>query len=231
MARAVLASVAHHVTQRGVDRGQVFFTDADYETYLGLVCRSAARFGGELFGYCLMPNHVHWIVAPREAHSLARTFGDAHGRYASYANAKFGRSGHLWQNRFFSCALDRKHLWAALRYVERNPVRARMVDQASSFRWSSARAHLGCSQAPSWLEAEPMASTFTPAQWAVYLESESLGEAELELRRSTYTGRPVGSQEFIDWAEASLGRTLGAQKGGRPRTASAGLGQQGELFE
>ena len=76
-----------------------------------------------------------------------------------------------------------------------------------------------------------MASTFTPAQWAVYLESESLGEAELELRRSTYTGRPVGSQEFIDWAEASLGRTLGARKGGRPRKASAGLAGQVELFE
>lgn len=232
MARAVLPGVAHHVTQRGLDRSEVFFTNSDYEVYLEQVRLSARRFGTELFAYCLMPNHVHWIAAPKAPASLSRTFGEAHGRYAAYANAKLGRSGHFWQNRFFSCPLDRKHLWASLRYVERNPVRARMVDRADLFFWSSAPAHTGRSEMPEWLEAEPITSTYTPQEWSVYLESDTLGQAEMELRQNTYTGRPVGSAEFVQWAESSLGRRLAAQKGGRPRKEIAAVaGVQKGLFE
>jgi putative transposase len=80
MARAVLTGVAHHLTQRGLDRQQVFFGPGDYEIYLALVRSSAVRFGSDLLGYCLMPNHVHWIAVPQYAESLARTFGDAYGR-------------------------------------------------------------------------------------------------------------------------------------------------------
>ncbi len=121
MARAVLTGVPHHLTQRGLDREPVFFSDTDREVYLGLVRSAGARFGVDLLGYCLMTNHVHWVVVPRMADSLARAFGEAHGRYAAYANARISRSGHFWQNRFFSCCLDGTHLWAALRYVEKKP--------------------------------------------------------------------------------------------------------------
>ncbi len=115
MARAVVPGVPHHLTQRGLDRQDVFFEPSDYEVYLTQVRTNAQRFGTDLLGYCCMTNHVHWVVVPQSADSLARTFGEAHGRYAAYANAKLGRSGHFWQNRFFSCALDRAHLWSALR--------------------------------------------------------------------------------------------------------------------
>ncbi len=130
MARAVLPGVTHHVTQRGVNRQTVFLCRSDYEVYLGLVRASARRCEAWLVGYCLMPNHVHWVVSPPEADSLTHVFGEAHSRYAHYANSKLNRSGHFWQNRFFSCALDGAHLWAALRYVERNPVRAGLVAAA-----------------------------------------------------------------------------------------------------
>jgi len=223
MARAVLCGVPHHLTQRGVDRQEVFANDADREVYLALVSESAQRFGTLILGYCLMSNHVHWVVGPRRADSLARTFGVAHGRYAAYANARRTRSGHFWQNRFFSCSLDRAHLWTALRYVERNPVRAELAECAAAFRWSSAVAHTGAGPPPVWLEAEPLASTFTPEQWGVYLKSDSIGEAEVELRRSTYTGRPVGSGGFTEWAESMLGRRLVAQAGGRPKGSGAPL--------
>ena len=140
----------------------------------------AQRFGTRLLGYCLMPNHVHWVVEPQEPAALARTFGEAHGRYATYANARLARSGHFWQNRFFSCALDSGHFWTALRYVERNPVRARLVEIAAEFPWSSAGAHVG-KQAPQWLGLEPLRSTFTPEQWKRYLESDTMSEAELRV--------------------------------------------------
>lgn len=228
MARAVLVGTPHHLTQRGLDQRQVFFDDSDHQVYLSLVRVSAKRFGADLLGYCLMPNHIHWVVAPQESRSLARTFGQAHGRYASYANAKHTRSGHFWQNRFFSCPLDRSHLWTALRYVERNPVRARLVDRATAFQWSSAAAHTGIEQSPVWLHQEPMQSTFTAEQWEIYLKSECIGEAELLVRTNTYTGRPAGSREFTEWAESLLGRKLAAQPGGRrPKslTAASAIGR------
>jgi len=85
-----------------------------------------------------MTNHVHWIAIPQRDDSLAVLFRRVHGRYAQYRNAKRRRVGHLWQNRFFSCALAPGHLWAALRYVEWNPVRAGVVGTPEAYRWSSA---------------------------------------------------------------------------------------------
>jgi len=233
MARAVLVGVPHHLTQRGLDRQPVFFADADREVYLGLVHASAARFGADLLGYCLMTNHVHWVVTPRADESLARAFGEAHGRYAAYANARMSRSGHFWQNRFFSCPLDRAHLWAALRYVERNPLRAGMVAACSAYQWSSAAAHTG-ETPPNWLEQEPMRSSFTPREWTACLEADTMGDEEAALRRSTYTGRPAGSPQFVAWAESRLGRALAAQPGGRPKkaaVASASAEEQRSLFD
>jgi putative transposase len=233
MARAVLVGVPHHLTQRGLDRQPVFFVDADREVYLGLVVAAAARFGASVLGYCLMTNHVHWVVVPRAEESLARAFGEAHGRYASYANARMSRSGHFWQNRFFSCSLDRAHLWAALRYAERNPLRAGLVGASAAYQWSSAAAHTGAAPPPDWLEQEPMGSSFTPAEGAAYLESDTMGDEEAALRKNTYTGRPAGSPQFVAWAESRLGRTLTAQPGGRPRKAAAAASPEGQtgLFD
>jgi putative transposase len=233
MARAVLVGVPHHLTQRGLDRQPVFFVDADREVYLALVVAAAARFGAGVLGYCLMTNHVHWVVVPRAEESLARAFGEAHGRYASYANARRSRSGHFWQNRFFSCSLDRAHLWAALRYAERNPLRAGLVGASAAYQWSSAAAHTGAAPPPDWLEQEPMGSSFTPAEWAAYLESDTMGDEEAALRKNTYTGRPAGSPQFVAWAESRLGRTLTAQAGGRPRKAAAAASAEGQtgLFD
>jgi len=173
MARAVLVGVPHHLTQRG------------------LVRAAAERFRAELLGYCLMTNHVHWVVAPRAGESLARAFGEAHGRYAAYANARMSRSGHFWQNRFFSCSLDRAHLWAALRYVERNPLLAGLAAAAADYPWSSAAAHTGDAALPDWLEPEPMRSCFTPREWAAYLESDTMGDEEVAFAEKYVYGAAI----------------------------------------
>jgi hypothetical protein len=89
-----------------------------------------------------MTNHVHLIALPAREDSLSIFFRRVHGRYAQYYNACAGRSGHLWQNRFFACVLAPDHLWTALAYVERNPVRAGMVGRARDYPWSSAAAHI-----------------------------------------------------------------------------------------
>ena len=99
-----------------------------------------------------MENHIHLVAVPDEPHSLAVALRRAHGRYALYLNARRNRTGHLWQNRFYSCPLDRRHLWVALRYVERNPVRANLVARSEQYAWSSAAAHLGTARTPEFLD-------------------------------------------------------------------------------
>ena len=118
--------------------------------YLQLLFGQARRFGLEIEGYCLMTNHVHLIATPRRSDSLAKALGRAHYLYTLYVNRLHGRNGHLWQNRFFSCALDEGHYWTAMCYVELNAVRAGMARTAWRYEWSSAAEHckLGASAVP-----------------------------------------------------------------------------------
>ncbi len=127
VARIVIPNCPHHVTQRGNNRQEVFFVDDDRLRCLGLLKEESQKHGLRVEGYCLMCNHIHLIVAPKSQRSLAKAFGRTHFRYTQYINRLQKRSGHLWQNRFFCCALDEDHYWTAMAYVEQNPVRARMV--------------------------------------------------------------------------------------------------------
>jgi len=142
-ARCVEPGLAYHVTQRGTNRERVFLAVADYKLYLELLRTELARAHVEVLAYCLMSNHAHLVVVPRAADALGALFRRVHGRYAQYANVRRGRTGHLWQQRFFSCPMSEKHLWVGLRYVERNPCRAALVAAPEQYRWSSAVAHLG----------------------------------------------------------------------------------------
>jgi putative transposase len=142
VARIVLPGQPHHVTQRGNNRQDVFFVDDDRHAYLDLLQAHGERFGFTVLGYCLMSNHVHIVGTPTRADSLAKAIGRTHFRYSQYINRRHRRSGHLWQNRFFSCALDEVYLWRTLCYVERNPVRAKLVRRAWAYPWSSASVHV-----------------------------------------------------------------------------------------
>jgi len=140
-ARVIIPGVAHHVTQRG-NNHQVVFRSADERwLYLGLLRKHAVQHGSGILAYCLMTNHVHLVAIPETPDSLARTLGRTHSEYAYLTNRDAGRCGHLWQGRFFSCPLDIRHLFNAIRYVELNPVRAGLVSTVQEWRWSSARAH------------------------------------------------------------------------------------------
>lgn len=130
--RVVVPGAPHHVTQRGNNRQPVFLCDTAYQRYLEVLGRHASRAGLRLLGYCLMTNHVHLIVVPGREGSLAQALGRAHAEYAPALNRALGRTGHVWQNRLFSCPMSESHLFSALRYVELNPVQA-SVGQRLSF--------------------------------------------------------------------------------------------------
>ena len=113
-----------------------------------------------------MNNHIHLILVPPEPDSLAVVLRRTHGRYAQYFNTRKCRTGHLWQNRFYSCPMDEHHLWAALRYVERNPVRAGLTPDPAAWPWSSAAAHLGQSEPPPGLDIAFWHESGGPERWS-----------------------------------------------------------------
>jgi putative transposase len=140
--RIVLPGIPHHITQRGNRRERTFFEEGDYALYLDLLSEAARRNDVEIWSYCLMPNHIHVIAVPHDEDGLSRTFRHVHRHYTGYINARMRATGHLWQGRFSSVAMDEPHLFTALRYVALNPVRARLVGRAEDWPWSSVRAHL-----------------------------------------------------------------------------------------
>ncbi len=218
-ARCVVPGVAHHVTQRGVARGDVFFEDTDRQTYLHLVVDQLRDADVRVLAWCLMTNHVHWVVVPAQADSLAILFRRVHGRYAQYLNARLRRTGHLWQNRFYSCAVAQEREASALRYVEQNPLRAGMVGSAGEYEWSSARAHLAGpgSEKFALLDWNDWERRGGGSEWRSMIAEPEDAKRAQELRRATYAGAPLGSAEFVGGLEKEFGRQW--RKVGRPRQA------------
>ena len=158
-----------------------------------------------------MTNHVHFVATPSSADSLGRTFRDTHQAYAAKFNRKTGESGHLWQGRFLSTPLDERHFWSAVRYVERNPVRAAMVAGAWEYPWSSAAAHCGL-RADGLLSGD-LEQADHVGDWRAFLSAEDDAEVQL-LRRRTRTGRPCGGEVFVRGLESLLARSLRRRKPG-----------------
>jgi putative transposase len=207
------------VTQRGNARQFILATDVEREVYLDLLRKYIELYALALLGYCLMSNHVHLVTIPRATDALAVALKQTHGRYAAYWNALHGSSGHVWQGRFYSCPLDRDHLWIAMRYTELNPVRAGLAPRAEMWPWSSALAHTASVEADvgGLLEMETWKKRWSPESWKEYL---SAGETESEtkaIRQCTHTGRPLGGAAFVQSLEEATRRQLAPHKGGRPR--------------
>ena len=219
VARVVFPGVPHHVTQRGNNRQDVFFTDDDRREYLRLLSEQSRRFELSVLGYCLMTNHVHLVVVPAQKNSLARAIGRTHYLYTLYLNRRHSRSGHLWQNRFFSCGLDEKHAYCALRYIELNPVRARIKKQAWTYPWSSAAAHCGEGEAHDALDLVWWRKNWDSGKWREELACGQPVAESNALRNNTRTGRPLGSSSFINKLEAALKIRLHPLPVGRPRKA------------
>lgn len=221
ISRVVGVGFPHHVTQRGNYGGSVFDAALDKEVYLELMSEYAAKNSLSVLAYCLMPNHVHFIVVPGNEDSLARTFKMTHMRYAQYLNWKREVKGHLWQGRFYSCILDGAHLPAAARYVERNPVRAGLAGSADSWKWSSAAYHTGARKMNRGFDLDALWS-FVPdleKDWGSFLLQPNKKEVDVSIRASTRTGRPMCKGAFMRLLEKRLGRRLRAMNVGRPSRA------------
>jgi putative transposase len=215
-ARAVVAGLPHHVTQRGNRREAIFFEDGDQEIYRDLLAEQTRKAGVEVWAYCLMPNHVHLILTPTRAEGLGQAVGEAHRRYTNFINARGRWTGHLFQSRFASVVMDDVHLMAAVCYVSLNPVRAGLVGYAADWAWSSVRAHLA-GEDDRLVTVRPVLERV--ACFADLL-LEDRDEAFAALRRAERTGRQVGAAEFVTGLERLLGRPIARRAPGPKSTAS-----------
>ena len=218
LARIVAAGLPHHVTQRGNRRQTVFFSDDDYAAYIDLLAEGCREAKTAVWAYCLMPNHVHLILVPKDADGLRAALGEAHRRYTWRINRREDWRGYLWQGRFASFPMDEAHLLACARYVELNPVRAGLKRRARDWRWSSARAHLA-GRDDGLVRVAPLLDLVP--DWRGFL-AQGLDENDREaIRKSERTGRPLGADRFVKRLERRLGRPLARGKPGpKPRAAS-----------
>ena len=155
--RIVIPDLPHHICHRGNLGQDVFFLDSDRTLYLGLLNEHSQVHRVTIQAYCLMSNHVHVIATPQDSSGLHRTFQRVQGDYARALHTRLNRRGNLWHGRFRSAAMDEDYFWAAMVYVEQNPVRAGIVTAAEAWTWSSARAHAEEHPDP-MLELDPLAN-------------------------------------------------------------------------
>ena len=188
-------NIFYHVTQRGNYRQVIFESDEDKSVYIEYFQDYALEYGMELYAWCLMSNHVHFIVKPLKDNSLSKVFGVTHMNYSNYFNKKKGAKGHLWQGRFYSCPLEPDHLYEAIRYVELNPYRAKMVSDVAEFYWSSSHDRLHKTET---IPLSCVKEYIDFPNWRDYLEERFDQQIWDVIRKQTKSGKPMGSDEFVE---------------------------------
>lgn len=194
-ARIVVPDVPHHIVQRGNRQAAIFFSDADRRRYVDMLADACSANAVRCLAWCLMDNHVHLILVPPTADALRATLSSTHTRYAQRVNRQQQLTGHLFQGRYASYAMDDAHLMVAVRYVENNPVKAGLVGAAGDWRWSSARAHLdGIDDGLTNVAAIGQHI----ANWRAYL-ADGLEAAERDeaVEAAMRSGRPLGRATWV----------------------------------
>lgn len=214
--RIVAPEYPHHVIQRGNNKQAVFFDDEDRKFYLKLLNRYANECGCRVNAYCLMNNHIHLLLTPQEKNSLSKTMQKLSLRYTQHVNRKYERSGRLWECRFYSCVIDKdRYLWSACRYIERNPVRAKLVSDPVKYKWSSARINAGLERGEGFVE--PIFKSYVERKrYIEFLHQVDDGDEIEKIRKSTSKGLPFGSDQFLKNIGKKLGVVIELRPRGRP---------------
>ena len=209
--RMYLPGVPYHIIQRGNNRDATFFVEQDCQYYLECLYGATRRYQADVHAYVLMTNHVHLIVNPKKKSNLGKAIGEVHRRYTRMINLRENWKGYLWQGRFASYPMDNNWLLKAAAYVELNPVKAGIVKKAWDYRWSSVHAHLAGQDSLGIILPEKLLSL--AGDWKTYLK-EAQANSGIEFEQHGRTGRPLGSEHFIEKAERLLQRDLKKKKPG-----------------
>lgn len=214
--------IVYHVLNRAVARIKLFRRDADYLTFERTLAEAHARLPVELFAYCVMPNHWHLVLRPHCDGDLS-TFM----QWLTLAHAQRWRTSHntvgygpLYQGRFKAFAIEEDiHLLTVLRYVERNPRRANLVQAAQVWQWSSLSRRLDGLPAAADTRGAPLADwpVERPTDWAARVNRPQTAAEELAITQSIHRSRPFGSPPWQEKTARTLGLTSCFRPAGRPR--------------
>lgn len=221
-ARLILPDVAVHVIQRGNDGADCFRETGDYMLYLLQLRQLSEERGCALHAYCLMTNHVHLLLTPASQESCSGLMRDLGQRYVQSFNRRHGRTGTLWEGRFHSSVVESaRYVLACYRYIESNPVRARMVNHPTGYAWSSYWANAGL-RADALLSphkeylALATAAMERAKTYAALFENPLDGNLTRSIREAVNSGHPLASESFKAALAATTGRTLRPKRPGRP---------------
>ena len=216
ISRGVAIGFSHHVVQRGNNREQVFFKSKDKEKYLLLLKKYSDKWKTPILAYCFMSNHVHLLAKPLKEESLYKMMQGVTLCYTQYVNRTYKRTGGLWESRYHSCIVDKdKYFWSVARYIEQNPVRAKMVSKEEDFPHSSAKAHITGTKDE--ILGEELFAEGQRKDYAEFIRSRITEEEMKEIRYYTKTGRPLGSEKFVRGMERKLNRSFAVKSPGRPK--------------
>lgn len=221
--RMYLPGFTYHIVQRGNNREACFFEEDNYCKYLDLMQEVLPRYSNHLHAYCLMTNHVHLLLSPSTEKSISDLLRVVCSRYAQYVNKRYSRTGTLWEGRHKASAIDTDgYLLKCYRYIELNPVAARMVDRPEEYAWSSYSAN-------AW-QARNLLLTPHACYFGLGTNNEQRCHNYRELfrdalspqdihafRKATHYSMPVGSLTFMQQIERKMGRPVGYSCRGRPR--------------
>jgi len=229
-ARFIVPCVPLHILQRGHNRCPCFVEASDYDLYLRLLEQFSHLHGCRVHAYALMTNHIHLLATPERADSASEMMRSVNQRYVQAMNRRLGRSGTLWEGRFRSSLVDSEsYLFVCHRYLEMNPVRARMVSFPGQYPWSSYRVNAEGARS-SLVVAHSLFQDLGVDPPARQTQYRSMFDTPLSLlqldsvRRAIKTDRPLGGQAFVARLGLQVGKPLSPPEMGRPRK-SALVGQ------
>ncbi|MGA9704458.1 transposase [Pseudomonas sp.] len=224
MARLVLPNYPHHVVQRGHNKQVVFADVADFKNYLSNLQELKQALAVKVYAFCLMTNHVHLLLDPGDdPTALARLMKVLAARTTRYRNRLEGRTGTLWESRYRSSIVQNDtYLLACTRYIELNPIRARMVAHPSDYPWSSFNTRFDTTPGADWLDELPcfesagLAPDEKRARYAVLIE-QGVPTSEIQLiRNALQRGQLTGNSVFVDEIEKITGLRITNRGRGRP---------------
>jgi len=227
--RGSTGGICCHVLNRGNGCAEVFHGPGDYQEFVNLLPLACERVNMRLLGWCLMPNHFHLLVRPYADGDLARWMQWLMTSHVRRHHKRYGTSGHIWGGRFKSFPLQRRRptsaergegvietadpFWTVLRYIERNALRANLVEHAEDWPWSSLRWWAFPSEAPQWAKAD---CPQRPAQWLEMVNKPQTKEELDAVRCSVIRGRPFGTQGWVQRTAKAFGLEHTIRPLGRP---------------
>ena len=217
IARIVYPDYPHHIIQRGNNKQAIFFDDNDKQFYLNLLKKYSSQCGCKIHAYCLMMNHIHLLAVPQHGSSLAKTMQKTSLTFTQFINRKYKRTGRLWECRFHSSLVDKdSYLWAVCRYIERNPVRAKIVNNPIHYKWSSAKSNTSESEKNNLIE--PIWKKYVDKKEYIEFLNRADNESDIDMiNKYTFIGKPIGSGNFLAYISKTLNINITPKPVGRPK--------------